>query len=173
MRVLLLSCLGVLAAGSLMATPPAHADDCLAAIKSASIAQVKVPHAVVHVMTVPGKPPQRIEMVFKNDKAYTLMNGAWSSMAFSAQDQLAMINTSSERAAKTATCQRVGSEAINGEAATVFASHDDAHGKAIDARLWLSDKTGLPLKSEVHMAGGTVLTDEFRYTNVDVPAGVK
>ena len=112
-------------------------------------------------------------MVFKGDKAYTLMNGAWSSIAFSAKDQLEMIDTSSERAAKTATCRRVGSESVNGESATVFASHDDAHGKPIDARLWLSDRSGLPLKSEVHMAGGMVLTDEFRYTNVEVPAGVK
>jgi negative regulator of sigma E activity len=173
MRVLLLSCPGVLVAGLLMTTPLAHADDCMGTIKSASIAQVKVPHAVVHVMTVPGKPPQRMEMVFKNDKAYTLMNGAWSSISFSAQDQLDMIKTSSERAAKTATCQRVGSEPVNGESASVFASHDDVHGKAIDAKLWLSDKTGLPLKSEVHMASGMVLTDEFRYTSVEVPAGVK
>jgi len=173
MRVPLLSCSNVLVAGLLMAAPLAHAGDCGGTIKSASIAQVKVPHAVVHVTTVPGKPPQRIEMVFKGDKAYTLMNGAWSSTAFSAKDQLEMINTSSDRAAKTATCQRMGSESVNGESATVFASHDDLRGKAIDARLWLSDKTGLPLKSEVHMASGMVLTDEFRYTNVEVPAGVK
>lgn len=67
----------------------------------------------------------------------------------------------------------MGSESVNGESASVLDSHGDSNGKAIDSRLWLSGKTGLPLKSEVHLATGTVITDEFRYTQVDVPPGVK
>jgi len=173
MRVLFPSCLGGLAAGVLLATPLAHAQDCLAIVKASSLAQVKVPHADVHVTTTPGQPPQRIEMVFKNDKAYTLIDGAWSSMPFSVKDQIEMINSSTDRAAKSSTCQRIGSESVNGESATVFASHGEARGKATDARMWLSDKTGLPLKSEVRLANGMVMTDDFRYTNVEAPAGVK
>ena len=173
MRVPFSSCIGGLAVCILVASPLARADDC-AMVKAASIAQIKVPHAVVHVMTLPGKPPQRFEMIFKGDKVYTLMNGAWSSMAFSVQDQIDTINAASEQAAKaTYTCRKVGSESVNGESASVLASHGDAHGKVTDSRLWLSDKTGLPLKSEVRLATGTVVTDEFRYTNVDVPPGVK
>ena len=173
MRVLFPWGLNGLAACLLVGAAPAHADDC-AIVKTASIAQAKVPYAVVHVMTLPGKPAQRFEMIFKGDKAYTLMNGAWSSMAFSMQDRIDTINAASEQAAKaTYTCRKVGSEAVNGEPASVLASHGDSHGKVTDSRLWVSDKTGLPLKSEVHLAAGTVITDEFRYAHVDVPPGVK
>ena len=143
MRVPFSSCIGGLAVCILVASPLARADDC-AMVKAASIAQIKVPHAVVHVMTLPGKPPQRFEMIFKGDKVYTLMNGAWSSMAFSVQDQIDTINAASEQAAKaTYTCRKVGSESVNGESASVLASHGDAHGKVTDSRLWLSDKTVL------------------------------
>lgn len=173
MRVLLPSCLVGVAACILVATPLARADDC-AMVKAASIAQIKVPHSDVHLTIPPGKAPQRIDMVFKDDKVYTRLNGAWSSMAFPAQDQIDALNAAAARAGpQTYTCRKVGSESVNGESASVLASHGDAHGKVTDSRTWLSDKTGLPLKSEVHLSNGTVISDEFRYTDVDVPPGAK
>ena len=174
MRALHPSCFSGLAAAILVATPPTRADDC-ATVKAAAIAQIKVPHTDAHFTIPPGKAPQRVDMVFKNDKVYTRYNGAWSSMAFPAQDQIDTINklAATARPGVTYNCQKVGNESINGESAGVFVSHDDSHGKVTDSRLWLSDKTGLPLKSEVHLSDGTVISDEFRYTNVDAPPGVK
>lgn len=174
MRALLSSYFSGLAAVILMATSPARADDC-ATIRAASIAQIKVPHTDAHLTIPPGMAPQQIDMVFKNDKVYTRYNGAWSSMAFPAQDQIDTINkvASTTRPGADYSCQKVGNESINGESAAVFASHDASHGKVTDSRIWLSDKTGLPLKSEIHLSNGTVVRDEFRYTNVDAPPGVK
>jgi hypothetical protein len=51
--------------------------------------------------------------------------------------------------------------------------HSDENGKASDARIWIGDATGLPLKSEIHLANGTVVTDNFRYDNIVAPAGAK
>lgn len=54
--------------------------------------------------------------------------------------------------------------------------HTDASGKRSDARLWISEKTGLPLKSEIRIDGGNeiaIVTDDFRYDHIEAPAGVK
>jgi len=113
-------------------------------------------------------------MIFTNDKAYTLINGAWNSMAYSAQQQIDVVNAASKRAEQTAhTCRKQGGELINGEAASLLIMHSEPNGKASDARFWISDKTGLPLKSEIHLASGTVVTDDLRYDNIEVPPGAK
>ena len=69
--------------------------------------------------------------------------------------------------------QKLASEPINGEAVSLLAAHSEANGKASDSRIWISNKTGLPLKSEVHLSSGTVVTDDFRYGNIEAPPGVK
>jgi hypothetical protein len=173
MRVVSLCCVSCLAGGLLAGASAAWADDCGLAL-AAAIAQAKVPHADTHVTATPGKPPARVEMIFMNDKAYTQMNGAWSSVAYSAQQQIDTVAAASKRAEQTAhTCEKRGGEAINGEAASLLIMHSEATGKVSDARVWIADGTGLPLKSEIHLANGTVVTDDFRYGNIEAPPGVK
>jgi hypothetical protein len=169
MRAVSLSCVVFLAGGVLTGIPVAWADDCTLA-SDAAIAQAKVPHAVTRVMTVPGKPATQVEMIFVGDKAYTQRNGTWQSMPSSAQDQIETISAARKRAEQTPhTCQKVGGEPINGEATALIAMHSETS----DARIWISDKTGLPLKSEVHLSSGTVITDNFRYGNIEAPPGAK
>jgi hypothetical protein len=162
--------LGVLGA------PAARADDCDLAT-SAAIAQAKVLHAATHMTNIAGAAPTRAEMIFTADKAYLQKDGAWRSMSYSPQAQIDRINaveTSAEKAKQT--CQKTGSETIKGEAATVLVIHTDSSGKKSDARVWISDKTGLLLKSEIRLDGGNeiaVVTDDFRYDNIQPPAGVK
>ena len=171
MRAVSLSCVVFLAGGVLI--PVAWADDCTLA-SDAAIAQAKVPHAVIRVTTVPGKPATEVEMIFVADRAYTQTNGTWQSMPSSAQDQIATISAASKRAEQTPhTCQKVGGGPINGEATALIVMHSETNGKASDARIWISDKTGLPLKSEIHLSSGTVITDDFRYTNIEAPPGSK
>jgi hypothetical protein len=153
----------------------ARADDCdLAA--SAAIAQAKVPHAATHVTNVAGA-STRTEMIFTADKAYLQKDGSWRSMSYSPQAQIDRINavkTNTEKVKQT--CEKAGSETIKGEAATVLVIHTDASGKKSDARVWISEKTGLLLKSEIRLDGGNeiaIVTDDFRYDNIEAPAGVK
>lgn len=158
---------------ALFCSPGALADDCTPATEAA-IAQAKVPHGVTHVMTAPGKPPDHMDMIFLDDKTYVRMNGKWSSMPFSAKDQIETIKTSREHAEKTPhTCQKIAGQSINGEAASLFVVHSETNGKVVDARLWISDTTGLPLKSEIKLGSGTEVTDEFRYGDIKAPADVK
>jgi hypothetical protein len=162
-----------LAGGILAGTVGARADDCSLAV-DATIAQAKVPHAVSHVMTAPGKPAVRVEMIFAGDKAYSQMNGTWRSMPYSAQEQIDTINAARKRAEQAKhTCQKLASEPINGEAASLMVIHSEVDGKISDMRLWIADGTGLPLKSEIHLASGTVVTDDFRYRDIKAPPDVK
>jgi hypothetical protein len=172
-RAVSLSCVVFLAGGVLTGIPVARADDCTLA-SDAAIAQAKVPHAVKHVTTAPGKPAAQVEMIFMGDKAYTQTNGTWQSMPYSAQDQIETISAARKRAEQTPhTCQKLGGEPINGEATALIVMHSETNGKASDARIWISDKTGLPLKSDIHLSNGTVITDDFRYGNIEAPPGVK
>jgi hypothetical protein len=171
-RAVSFSLIVCLAGGILASIPDARADDC-SATTDAAIAQAKVPHADTHVMTAPGKPAARAEMIFTADKAYTQMNGAWSSIAFSAQQQIDTINAAKKRGEQEKrTCQKSDGGAINGEATSLFTMNNQGNGGVSEARLWISDKTGLPLKSEVHLKNGTVVTDDFRYGDIKAPPDV-
>lgn len=151
----------------------ARADDCDLAL-AASVAQAKAPRADTHETTEPGKPPVRIEMIFTTDKAYVQLKGAWRSMAFSPQQQIETAQAASKRAEKAPhTCQKVAGEPIDGEATSLLIAHTELDGKTSDAKLWISDKTGMPLKSEVHLSTGAVITDTFRYGDIQPPPGVK
>jgi len=173
MRAISISRMVLLAGGVLAVIPGARADDCTLA-STAAIAQAKVPHAVTQVMTAPGKPTISVEMIFMDDKAYTQMNGTWHAMPFSAQQQIDFLNAASKRAEQTTrSCQKLASEPINGEAATVLMTHSETNGATSETRVWISDKTGLPLKSELRLSTGMAVTDDFRYDNIEVPPGVK
>jgi hypothetical protein len=172
MRAVSLFCIVCLVGGVLAGIPGARADDC-DVVPGAAAAQAKLPHAVTHVTTLPGKPPIRVEMIFVNDKAYTQLDGAWRSMAYSAQEQINTITAANKRMDQTPhTCQKLASPPINGEAVSLFVVHSDVSGNASEARFWISDKTGLPVKSEIHLKSGSIVTDDFRYGDVKPPPGV-
>ena len=162
-----------LAAGILVGSGAAWADDCLVVI-DAAIAQVKVPRADTHVTIEPGKAPDGVEMIFIGDRVYTQIGGTWQSMTYSAQQQIDAITASKARAAQSPhTCHKLAGAPINGEAVSVLVMHTETNGKGADARVWISNTTGLPLKSEVHLGNGTVFTDDFRYGSIEAPTGVK
>jgi hypothetical protein len=161
------------AGGILAGSPGVLADDCTPA-SEAAVAQAKVPHAVTHVMTVPGKSPVTMEMIFLGDKAYMRTNGKWASMPYSVREQIDTITTSRERAEKTAhTCQKLAGQSIDGQAASLFIVKGETNGKTSEARMWISDASGLPLKTEIHLGSGPDVTDEFRYANIQAPPDIK
>jgi hypothetical protein len=172
MRFAFTDLLACLAAGLLVSSSMAHAEDCVALEKAASIAQAKVPRALVHVMTLPGQAPQRSEMISIDEKAYTKMNGKWSVIPFSAKDQIDMINTPHPHNRDTVTCHATVGDPINGEPSSLMTMHESGP-KTSDARMWISTRTGLPLRSEIRLGDGTLVADEFRYEHVQAPAGMK
>ena len=160
-----------LMAAMLASASAAHASDCIDVPKAAAIAQVKAPHSVVHVMTSPGKPPERADMIFAGDKAYMKVDGKWSSIPFSAKDQVDMINSSSAKG-QVVTCQKTAGETIAGEPTFLMTVHESAP-KVNDVRFWISTRTGLPMRDEIRLGDGLLISDEFRYDNIQAPAGVK
>jgi hypothetical protein len=172
-RALAICCLVWLVGGVLGGCPGARADDCDLA-STAAIAQAKVPHAITHVMIAPGQSPVRAEMILTATTAYSQIDGAWHAVPFSAQQQIDMITAATQRTQQTPhTCQKVGNQQINGEAASLLIMRTEANGKVTEARMWISDRTSLPLRSEIHLDNGTVVTDDFRYDNIAPPPDVK
>ena len=93
-------------------------------------------------------------------------------MPFSAQRQIDMLNAGKVRDAQVKrTCHTAGGESVNGEATTVSVTHSEAKDGITDGRIWLSDRTGLPPKSEVPLGGGSVINDTFRYGNIQPSPG--
>lgn len=159
--------LGVLAATRL----PARADDC-AAIMSGMFAQAKMPYASDSTTSQTGRPPTHVKMVVSGGKMYIQAMGAWQSVPYSSQEVIDKV-TQNQKTTKQ-TCRKIGAEAVNGEAAALYTEHEDNNGKIVDSRVWISDSGGLPLKLEIRFGGLPITqTSEFRYDNVQPPAGVK
>ena len=88
-----------------------------------------------------------------------------------------MTARSFSRFAKAMTCRYLRDETVNGEAASVYHSQAETKGGKSDATLWMSKRTGLPLRSEsnIDTGGGDKmhLAIRYDYTDVRPPAGVK
>ncbi len=162
----------LLGIGLVVSATAAQANDCIDVPRAAAIAQVKAPHSVVHVTTSPGKAPERADMIFAGDKAYMKVDGKWSAIPFSAKDQIDMINSSRAEGQAVVTCQKTSGETISGEPTFLMTVHESAP-KVNDVRIWISTRTGLPMREEIKLGRGLVISDEFRYDNIQPPAGVK
>jgi len=149
---------------------PALADAC-GTVMDAVLAQAKLSYAGAGDMIRSGQAPMHTEVVVTGGKMYVLVMGKWQSMPFSAEET---ISTAKQKmAATTHSCQQAGTEAVNSEAATIYTEHADMAGAA-ESRMWISDSRGLPLKVEVKLPGGAMTqTLEYRYDNIQAPAGVK
>lgn len=160
--------------GLCLAAPQrAWADNCDLAT-NAALDQAKVPYAGIHTTLAPGESISRVEMIATADKFYTLVNGEWHIRHSTVQDRIDIIEAARKKGnAEPPTCQLVKGESIAGEAVTLLTMQGKANGKPIEGRFWISEKTNLPLKSEIHLASGVVVSDEFRYDNIAPPAGVE
>jgi len=159
-----------LAGGLLAVSSAARADDC-AAVTAAAIAQAKIPHAGTMAITHPGKPADTSATVVTATTAYAQVSGVWQAMPYSVQKEIDRINRVSREASRR--CSTAGAEAVDGEEATIYTTHASIRDAAGDTRLWVSDRSGLPLKTETRFQDGMTLVATYRYDNVEAPAGVK
>lgn len=160
---------GLVGAMALVVATGAKADDC-ADLFAAATAQAKTPYDGTVTTVKKSGETTKNEVVVLGAKMYIQVAGAWQSMPYDAQ------GTADDMMAKAKatkpTCQKVGSDTVNGEATTVFTEHAETPRGASDVRLWVSDSRHLPLKMEIHLPSGDVITQETHYDNVKAPAGV-
>lgn len=161
-RVVGLSC------GLVAASCGAKADDC-DAVKSAYFAQAKLPYAANTMTTVPGTPALQSEVVFTGTKMYFQIGKEWQSTPYTTQQSVDKTAELWKQAVQT--CHKTGNEAVNGEAVTVFAVHTESRGAPSDSRVWVSNRSGLALKSESQMQGGMSAVLTYRYDNIQAPPG--
>ena len=123
----------------------------------------------------PALSPARItDMVYDGQALYLMIGGKWISRPMTPQMQLAQIAENKKRG--HAVCARLADSAVDGEAAAVYTTHDQMPEGTADTKIWISKKTGLPLRSDVRIAlhpGGQTTSARFHYGPVKRPPGVK
>jgi outer membrane lipoprotein-sorting protein len=146
----------------------ARADDC-AVVRAASLAGISRPYAAT--VKMPGGDGLTVvsHIVMTGQKMYMQMRNIWTTKIVTSKD---LIDKANKAALKDAmTCQKSGEEAVDGQSATIYAVEAKDAGHLTHSRIWISNSDGLPLKTEIRMQGGDVMTSVFDYKNVTPPPG--
>jgi hypothetical protein len=147
--------------------PVGHADPCTA-LFDAMAALVKVP---VSVMTsINGKLPPSASIVTGGQVYIQQLDGTWRSLPHPMAGEEAKVEKA--RTDKTATCRQEPDAMVNGESTVVYFGRLTTAGSPTDNRLWVSKRTGLPLKAEMRIGDGPPFTSTYTYDHVHAPEGV-
>ena len=116
------------------------------------------------------------ESIVTANGLYTLYEGKWM-VSRSSIAELQRMQAESNRTSKS-TCSVVGSESINGEAATDYHVHSVTEGGVSDSHEWISKNRGLPLRTVTLLdvggaLGKSTIVQRYDYSNLALPAGVK
>lgn len=164
--------------------PPSHAvvdPSCKVAI-DAMMKQIGTPtHVFVTETGMEGKHGKATnhEMIYAGDAIYIQMEGHWKRSPMTVQ-QMRQQEEKNQRDMTSMSCHYLRDETVGGETAAVYGTQSTtpALGKST-ATMWISKRTGLPLKSENSMGIDDKYsppineTIRYDYVNVHVPAGVK
>lgn len=122
-----------------------------------------------------GKPEPR-ESIYAGGAIYIQMRGQWKRSPMSTQDMRKQ-QEENVRNAKSMSCRYLRDETVNGETAAVYHSQNETEGVKSQAVLWISKRTGLPLRSENDIDTGDKdkmhLVIRYDYAGVRPPAGVR
>jgi hypothetical protein len=153
-------------AGTCFASRPA----CQAVLEAVT----KVYTIPVHLYTFTATPAGKTsssEIIYANNITYVLVNGQWRATPVNQQEVKAM--KARAQADTTARCAEVREEPVDGEAAVLYTRHTTDEDTTIDSQLWVSKKTGLPLKQVINMDAGTSGKNHqsvrYDYVNVSPP----
>lgn len=152
---------------------------CLLSVAAPAAAQVnspacKVPvEAMTNVITIDHA--TSVDMSGKSTKTitaggvnYVQQNGAWEKSRNTAQDSLKQVQQNFKNAT-VYTCRQLADETVAGEAAGVYTVHEENTVTKGDSKVWISKKTGLPLKTEEDLAGVGHIAAVYSYTNIKAP----
>lgn len=152
---------------------------CLLSLAAPAAAQVASPacktptDAITKVITIDhaassdmnGKATKTITVGGVN---YVEVNGRWTQSRMTAQDSLKQVQENLKNA-KTYTCKQLADETVAGEAASVFTVHEENENVKADSKVWVSKKSGLPLKTEEDLAGLGHIAVAYSYTGIKAP----
>jgi len=165
--------LAAAAAASAMTPPPA----CQAPLAAMS-KQIVTPTHIVATSKTRGVPPKVVESIYSGGVIYIKVKGTWKRSPVSVEE-MRQQESQNVRDATSMTCTRLRDEVVDGEPAAVFQVRS-VNGQTSTATLWVSSRTGLPLRSSNDLESssdqtGTGVHLEIRYDYQDVrpPAGVK
>ncbi len=166
---------GVLTAGS------AHAAD--STCKYLADANAKIYTIPTHLYQTEtaaytGGKPRNSELIYLNNKTYVQVNGKWRVSPVTQKDMEDLRKKTEAESLVNITCRVVRDEAVKGEAATLYSSHQQTPDETTDSQIWISKARGVPLKLEMDMnvgggAGKSHRSMSYEYTNVQAPAGVQ
>ncbi len=123
-----------------------------------------------------GGKPQVNESIYAGGAIYVQVKGVWRRSPMSVQDMQKQ-QEENQLHAKSMACRYLRDETIDGESAAVYRAQADSEAGKSDATLWISKRTGLPLRSENDLGAGEAdkmhLSIRYVYAGVRPPAGVK
>ncbi len=134
----------------------------------AAVLQARTPSHIYSTMT--GSTNLSMETISTSDAQYmraSTTGSQWKKSSYSPQDEA---NQAAERSRSYTSCQHVGDESINGEAAAIYTEVNK--DSQISGKVWISKTRGLPLKAELTMSSGRIAI-RYDYNNVRPPTGVQ
>lgn len=152
------------------ASHAAVADDC-AAVRAATLAGVSRPYAASVRIEHGGDLPMTSHIVMTGDKMYVEMRRIWNVTKMTTKELIDKVNKTSLK--DQLVCQLSGEETIDGAATTIYAVENHTPAHASQSRIWIAKANGLPLKTEVRLRSGDVMTSVFDYTHVQIPPGAR
>jgi len=141
---------------------PANANDCTPAWTTSAQhpANAVVTKIDAHGKETTGKSVQTLSTQYLQTP-----DGAWTAMASGIKDNLDALKTTN------VSCERVGSETLNGVPTTVYSVHIKSDGDVVDGKAWISANS-LIQKSDLNIQAGHYIT-VYDYAHVGPPANVK
>lgn len=124
-----------------------------------------------------GGKPRSSESIFAGGAIYIQVRGQWRRSPMSLEEMRRQ-EEENIRDAKSMSCRYLRDEALGGEAAAVYSSRSETEEAKSSSTLWVSRRTGLPLKNEIDIDTGGTMGKERRsvrydYSGVRPPAGAK
>lgn len=119
--------------------------------------------------------PSVSESIWTGTVDYVMVRGKWMKSPVDVAEMRQEVTEDSS--SKKATCSHLRDETVNGEPAAVWRIHKVSEDGTTDSDIWIAKRSGLLLKSDVHMdVGGAIgksrILSRYEYTNVRPPAGV-
>ena len=134
----------------------------------AAVLQARTQSHIYSTMTGPSN--FSMETISTSDALYkraSTTGNQWKKSIYSPQDEA---KQAAEHSRLYTSCQHVGDESINSEAAAIYTEVNK--DSQIDGKVWLSKTRGLPLKAELTMSSGHI-SIRYDYSNVRPPAGLQ
>ncbi|OOG56844.1 hypothetical protein B0E48_12220 [Rhodanobacter sp. C03] len=115
-----------------------------------------------------------VEKIYTTHALYIGMRGHWTKTPMTSQD---VIDLTRETGASFSNCRSLRTETVDGQVATVYAVliQTTTPASSSDTQIWLSNASGLPLKTEAVTQAGdrkVHVSAHFDHGNVQPPAGV-